>query len=151
MATKRILLKIVLVLAVLVVLSQTYIKPVAGSKNAFGVTIPDIAARCKGEADFAIVECVCTVKERLENGWSMNRVLWHYYAPSITPTPDEIKLAGDVLDGSLACPDGMYYMFSSSDIMGLGLRPADATVVVASGNKRIYIYPIDTFRTRRDN
>lgn len=149
MVTKRILYKIALILICFSLYAQTYIKPVGALESVYSTTIPDIAARCKGEAVFAVKECVCTVNERIKNGWSLDRVLWHYYAPSIAATPEEIKLAGDVLNGSIPCPEGMYYMFSASDIRGLGLSPSDATVVVADGEKRIYIYPKDTFKSRR--
>lgn len=149
MKTKRFYLRIAVFLACFLICFQAYIKPATATKIAFDATIPDIAARCKGEASFAVWECVCTVKERLENGWSPDRVLMHYYAPSVPVTPAEIKLAGAVLDGSLPCPDGMYYMFSASDVMSLGLSPSDATVIVENSGRRILVYPIDTFRGGR--
>ena len=37
-----------------------------------------VAAKCSGEAAFAVQECACTVKNRLEAGWSARGVLVHY-------------------------------------------------------------------------
>lgn len=128
------------------IVAKTDIKPVAAIDTRYSVSIPDIAARCKGEANFAITQCVCTVKERIENGWSLDRVLWHYYAADVAPTAEEIAIADDVLSGRIKCEKGMYYMFSSSDIKGLGLLPSKATLVVESDGRKVYFYPISTFK-----
>lgn len=49
-----------------------------------------VAKRCTGEGSHpqAIRICACTVKHRLEAGWSERSVLSAYYAPDVPADPD---------------------------------------------------------------
>lgn len=69
----------------------------------------DVAARCKGEASFAIKECAATVRNRIEVGWNKNKVLDAYYAPDITPTEEEVHLVRDAFEDENYLPT-VYFM-----------------------------------------
>lgn len=109
-----------------------------------------VAARCKGEAGFAVGACACTVKNRLEAGWSQGRVLEHYYAPDGKVASEDVALVGAVLGGEMACPGDYYFMFSSDDKRNLGLGEQGlAGVVWETGHKRaVWLYAREVFKQR---
>lgn len=72
-----------------------------------------VAARCKGEAPYAIGECACTVQNRLLRGWTQSTVLDAYYAPDASPSAAESAHVANVLAGD--CDPRLYFMWSRSD------------------------------------
>lgn len=94
-----------------------------------------VAARCNGEASFAVVECSCTVRNRLRDGWSERRVLDAYYAPDMAATPEQVAAVADVLAGRAACgPE--YFMYSEADVRWLGYEGYTPALVVRDGAGR---------------
>lgn len=69
-----------------------------------------VAARCTGEGSHpqAIRICACTVKHRLEAGWSERNVLSAYYAPDVPPSEEGLVAAAAGLDG--ACQGEEYFL-----------------------------------------
>lgn len=87
--------------------------------HAEGDFVYEVAAKCKGETDFAVAECVCTVHNRLLDGWTEQNVLSAYYAYPIPPTELELWITGEVLrDG---CGHDYYFIFSRDDVYYLGI------------------------------
>ncbi len=99
-----------------------------------------IAARCRGEAAFAIPACACTVKNRLSVGWSEWRVLSAYYAPSIPAIPAQIDAVADVMSGASECDPALYFMWSKSDVRALRLERFEPALVVKDGSKEVRFY-----------
>lgn len=118
----------------------------AGVDNFMGVNPVRVAARCKGEASFAIAGCACTVVERLEAGWNPAKVLNAYYASDSKPTEEDISVVQSILSRRVDCIDGMYYMFSESDTNYLRLDRDKATTSVSDKGRSIYFYPRSTFK-----
>jgi hypothetical protein len=81
--------------------------------------VEQVAARCKGEAAFAVSECACTVHNRLSGGWSEHNVLIAYFAEDVTPTEFDIWVTAHVLKNG--CREDLWFMFSSQDVAKLGL------------------------------
>lgn len=71
-----------------------------------------VASRCKGEASFAIAECACTVRNRIEAGWNPARVMSAYYAPDMPATPGEVASVAAILTGNEPCDPALYFMYS---------------------------------------
>jgi hypothetical protein len=109
-----------------------------------------VAARCKGEASFAVGACACTVKNRLEAGWGEGRVLEHYYAPDGKVNGEDVALVGKVLSGELACPGDYYFMFSTQDKRHLGLGEHGLAGVVwdGRGKRAVWFYAREALRMR---
>lgn len=107
-----------------------------------------VAARCTGEASFAVALCACTVKNRLDAGWSRSKVLSSYYARSIPPTAKAVETARAVLAGEQSCPKDAYYLFSRTDIRYLGLREENASARVCSRARCVYSFPRNALRRR---
>ena len=99
-----------------------------------------IAARCRGEASFAIEPCACSVKNRLENGWSEYRVLSAYYARDILPSAAEVQAVADVMSGVTACDPEIYFMYSRQDTIVLGIQDRQAVLVVTDGEREVRFY-----------
>lgn len=78
-----------------------------------------VAARCKGEASFAIRDCACTVYNRLEAGWSEHNVLDPYFAVDVTPTDKEVQRVRALL--TTGCKEAYYFMYSKEDVYALGI------------------------------
>ena len=102
-----------------------------------------VAARCKGEASFAIALCACVVKNRLAGGYSEANVLDAFYAADVTPTATEIWLADRVLVGYWPCDPRLWYMFSSHDCWRLALDPGKALLVVTRESWQVLFYGKD--------
>lgn len=113
--------------------------PVPNEPDTFSIAV---AARCKGESSFAIRECACTVKNRLLNGWTEQNVLSAYYAPDVTPTPLEEKIAHNALHGFSHCHPDIYFMFAVADCHYLGIENLDPILTVkgATGEVRFFEY-----------
>jgi len=107
-------------------------------------TFPErVAAKCTGEASFAVPECACTVKNRLDVGWSEAKVLDAYYAPSISPTTNAISITTSILNEETECNKDFYFMLSLQDTYYLGLhdiKPAGKVVRVKNVSE-IWLYP----------
>lgn len=78
-----------------------------------------VAARCKGEASYAIRDCACTVRNRLDAGWAEHRVLDAYFAMDVEPTRQEVDRVRAVL--ILGCKEDYYFMYSREDVYNLGI------------------------------
>lgn len=92
-----------------------------------------VAAKCAGEASFALRECSCTVVNRLHAGWSEYRVLDAYYAPSVAATPEQVAAVAEVMEGRAACDPGLYFMWSREDVRWLGYEVYTPALVVTDG------------------
>lgn len=99
-----------------------------------------VAARCKGEASFALSACACTVRNRLQAGWSQNKVLHAYHAPDARPTAVEVELVGNVLDGAATCDARLYYMYGLGDVFRLGLQHTPPLLKIVHGQKQVWFY-----------
>jgi len=100
-----------------------------------------VAARCAGEARFALQECACVVRNRLAGGFTENTVLRPFFAPDQPVTADEVAQVERVLNGYWPCDPRIWYMFSVSDCRRLGLPEAEAVQVVnGPGRWRVLFY-----------
>jgi hypothetical protein len=108
-----------------------------------------IAQRCAGEASFAVQECACTVRNRLDAGWSAHRVLEAYYAPDAHATPAQVATVAAVMAGDEACSADLYFMYSWADVAYLGLGDYTPALVVESNGKVIFFFPRWFKRTER--
>jgi hypothetical protein len=108
-----------------------------------------VAARCKGEAPFAIAECACTVRNRLSAGWSEGKVLEAYYASDALPTQEEIDLVASVLDIGQGC-GAEYFMWSLQDCRRLGIDDIAPLrrVVLVDGVLEVWLYE-ESYAARR--
>ncbi len=106
-----------------------------------------VASRCAGEASFAVHACACTVRNRIEAGWSTRTVLSAYYAADRRPTGQQIQEAQRGLEGD-GCDPGWYFLLSPSDSRRLGMRPADRSGSVGQGEQAVYMYPLAAWRNR---
>lgn len=107
-------------------------------------TFPErVAARCTGEASFAVPECACSVKNRLDAGWAESKVLSAYYAPDVRPTQDAIEVTRKTLAGEIECNKDFYFMFSLQDTIYLGLNDIEPAgkVIRTEGVSEIWLYP----------
>jgi len=99
-----------------------------------------VAARCAGEARFALQECACVVKNRL-GGATESTVLRAFFAPDQPVTADEVLQVERVLTGYWPCDPRLWYMFSVTDCLRLGLPEVDAVLVVQGpGRWRVLFY-----------
>ena len=80
----------------------------------------DVAAKCKGEAYWAIRDCACTVWNRIEQGIDEDLVLGGYFADPIPATPSEVARVHALI--VLGCPEPYYFMFSLQDVHKLGIH-----------------------------
>ena len=80
-----------------------------------------VAAKCKGEFSAAIVPCACTVKNRIDAGWSSSKVLSAYYARSVPASDAEVDAVADVMSGAVECDPNLYFMYSRQDTFTLGI------------------------------
>lgn len=101
----------------------------------------DVAAKCKGEADFAIPECACTVYNRLEAGWDVRYVLDAYYANPRVPYPAEVWMVTQVLGEGCDLP--LYYMFGKQDFWLPGIKWITPYCYLEKGNRGVYFYEQD--------
>jgi len=100
-----------------------------------------VAARCAGEARFALQECACVVKNRLAGGFTENTVLRPFFAPDQPVTADEVLQVERVLNGYWPCDPRGWYLFSVQDCRRLGLPESEAVqVVYGPGRWRVLIY-----------
>ena len=100
-----------------------------------------VAARCAGEARFALQECACVVKNRLLGGFTENTVLRPFFAPDQPVTAEEIAQVERVLNGYWPCDPRVWYMFSVQDCRRLGLPEGEAVQVVRGpGRWRVLFY-----------
>lgn len=97
----------------------------------------DVANRCAGESSVATQVCACTVYNRLQAGWMPSTVLRHYYAADRPATPSQVATVSSVLSGETTC-GAEYYLWSSSDLAGIGLDVDDAVVTVCSDGRCVY-------------
>lgn len=108
-----------------------------------------VAAKCTGEASFAIEGCAWTVVNRLDAGWSKSKVLNAYYARSIPPTQESIDLVRPILDGTTdkENPD-FYYMLSFQDVHNLGIEHIEPLEIIVKDPNRyeIWFYDINLWR-----
>jgi len=79
----------------------------------------EVAAICKGEAFWAIRDCVCTVANRLDSGIAEERVMEEYFAFPIPATPTEVARTHALL--TLGCPEPYWFMYSLQDVARLGI------------------------------
>jgi hypothetical protein len=100
----------------------------------------DLAAKCKGEAAFAIGACACVGRNRLAAGQSEAEVLAAFYAAPIEATDAERWIVERVLTGYWPCEPRLWFMFSLDDVWRLGLAKADALQVVARGGRQVLFY-----------
>lgn len=100
-----------------------------------------VASRCKGEASFAIAECACTVRNRIEAGWNPARVLEHYYASDSRATHDEVATVQAILAGDAPCDPALYFMWSRADVQHLGIGHYPPALVVQNGGREVRFYP----------
>lgn len=108
-----------------------------------------VAARCKGEASFAVTECACTVRNRLGAGWSVGNVLDAYYAADAQPTQQEVDMVASVLDIGQGC-GAEYFMWSLQDCQSLGIddiAPLERVVLV-DGVLEVWLYE-ESYAARR--
>lgn len=135
--TKRILVDL-LILVLFVIAFLLFMNKQAQGQESFSYRT---AAQCKGEADFAIPECACTVWSRLQSGWTEDTVFVPYYAEPVTPTEFEVWMAGEVLSRGCA-QQPLYFMFSKADIDKLGITFIPALVVVHDvySNHEVWFY-----------
>ena len=102
-----------------------------------------LAARCKGEAAFAIGACACVGRNRLAAGQSETDVLAAFYAAPRPPTAFEVRRVEAVLTGYWPCDPRLFFMFSVDDVWRLGLDEADAIKEVRRGARRVLFYAED--------
>ena len=114
----------------------------AGHPAAAQTPFPErVAARCAGEARFALQECACVVKNRLLGGWTQTNVLKPFFAPDQPVTAAEVEQVERVLDGYWPCDPRIWYMFSVQDCRRLGLPEVEAVLVVQGpGRWRVLFY-----------
>lgn len=109
----------------------------------------EVAARCRGEASFAVQACACTVKNRIDAGWKPHNVLNHYYASDVRPASDAVQTVQATLAGELDCPPTYYYLWSHSDIARIGLRYEDASEKFCDKRGQcVYAFPRDALKRR---
>lgn len=104
----------------------------------------DVAAKCKGEAAFALPECACTVVNRLARGWDESSVLMAYFAKPRIPTEAEVWMVNYVLENG--CAADYYFMFSKEDVYHLGISHIVPRGIIFSpngGDLAIYLYEYD--------
>lgn len=99
-----------------------------------------VANRCKGEASFAIPECACTVRNRLDVGWNPAKVLGHYYAPNAKATPAEVATVRSILTGTTPCDPALYFMFSRADTEYLGIAHMTPALIVQDGGREVRFF-----------
>lgn len=99
-----------------------------------------VASRCKGEASFAIAECACTVRNRIEAGWNPARVLEHYYASDSRATHDEVATVQAILAGDAPCDPALYFMWSRADVQHLGIGHYPPALVVQNGGRAVMFF-----------
>jgi hypothetical protein len=98
-----------------------------------------VANRCRGEASFAIPECACSVRNRLDAGWAESKVLSAYYAPDAVATPAEVEQVRQILSREATCDPNLYFMYSRADTVNLGISQTPA-LVVSDGDREILFY-----------
>lgn len=108
----------------------------------------EAAAVCKGEASFAVDECVCTVHNRLFHGWSEELVVKNAYFATPQPvSEDEIARAKQILDGEIACDPDLYFIFEPYSVQLLGFEAVPARLHIdAPGRPGVWV----RFYARRD-
>lgn len=99
-----------------------------------------VANRCVSEASFAVAECACTVRNRIDAGWSRRKVLSAYYAADGVATPAQVEQVAAVLDGRASCDPDLYFMYGAGDVMALGLERYTPALVVQNGGKEVRFY-----------
>lgn len=111
--------------------------PADYNASAFGLRV---AAKCKGEARFAIAECATTVYNRLQYAWTEENVLDPYFATSIMPTRSEAWIVDSILVAPQSPDERLFFMLSYSDLQNLCLDPNDALVTKTNGVLSVYFY-----------
>ena len=99
-----------------------------------------VAAKCKGEFSAAIVPCACSVKNRIDAGWSPGKVLSAYYARPVPASDTEVNVVADVMSGAVECDPNLYFMYSSQDTIVLGIQDRQAVLVVSDGDDEVRFY-----------
>lgn len=128
----------------LLIILYLFFAPFSPAQPIFDVphTLAEEAASvCKGEASFAVDECVCTVHNRLRHGWKEELVVKNAY--SATPQPvneTEIARAKRILDGELACDPNLYFIFEEYSVRKLGFEAVPARLrVEAPGRPGVWV------------
>lgn len=106
-----------------------------------------VAERCKGEASWAVPECACTVRNRLDAGFTEQNVLTPYYAQDAAPSPFDLYATTYIL--TYGCRPDLYFMFSNHDVAVLGLDYVLPLLVVrepgSSAARSVRFYAKDVF------
>ena len=107
-----------------------------------------VARRCTGEGAHpaAMQMCACSVRHRLQHGWTEARVLDAYYAPDVAPS--EQGLAAVVVGLAGACEGREYFYMSGSDARRLGFDMAQAVAVVRWEGKEVVSFSREQWRER---
>jgi Na+-transporting methylmalonyl-CoA/oxaloacetate decarboxylase gamma subunit len=111
--------------------------------------VHDVAARCKGEASWAVPECACTVRNRLNAGFTEANVLTAYYAQDVEPSDFDLWATAFVL--ARGCREDLYFMFSNHDAVVLGLEYVLPVLMVqeaGDGRLTARFYAKDVFEER---
>ena len=88
----------------------------------------------------APVPCACTVRNRLDAGWNPAKVLSAYYAPDSHASEAQVAQVADVLSGETACSADLYFMYSRSDTVALGIEAYTPALVVQDGGREVRFY-----------
>lgn len=106
------------------------------------LTSSDVADRCSTEAGWAdgVHLCACTVKSRLDAGWTRGSVLDAYYSKAEPGQGDRFLAEAERGLKGEGCPKDAYYLWSEQDVKSLGLDPACATGFSRGNGKWIYTF-----------
>lgn len=111
--------------------------------------VVSVANRCSGEAGWpdGVHLCACTVKARLDHGWSKSSVLSAYYAPDSIATDELIQAADEGLKGE-GCPDDAYYLFEQWSVDKLGLNLSCVSSETRHGDKVVRSFERKTLKDK---
>lgn len=93
----------------------------------------DVAAKCNGEAAWALEPCVATVRNRLDNGWNRDNVLSQYYANDYPYTQEDLKTVKEIFSSNKY--PLVYYMLGSP--IDDHYRPHDKPPLEIDGKTRL--------------
>ena len=134
---------IILALAIWLLIAVTLRAEPLRAQDAFAFAV---AARCKGEAPWAVAPCACTVYNRLTSGgFTEENVLMAYYAANAMPDALDLKATEEVLTNG--CRPDLYFMFSPHDVAVVGLDYVFPSLIVREkgGHRSVRFYPQDVF------
>lgn len=81
-----------------------------------------VASKCAGESRATIGACACTVKNRLNRGFTKRTVLSAYYARNLRVSASEVLTVSNVLSGVTYCDPRWYFLFGTADVYYLGIQ-----------------------------